>query len=570
MKARKITLTILAVAVAMIVTTAAAFACTGMYIGKDASAEGTVTIARSEDQSVGAVPKRFMVRAAANKAGRVFVDTGTGFKVKLPKKTFKHTYVPDVSYGDGEYPGSCMNEYGVAIIGTVSTSVSKAYRAVDPCTDYNNGIREAIVPALVACQSKTARHACEVTAKLLDEYGAAERNTLLYADKDEAWIFENYGGHSYCAYRMPADCVAVFGNHCMIGEFDPEDHENFIYSANLLDCLNAVETVKEESGKINICKTVSGSTRSEGNNHRNWTGVKTLAPSTEGIDTYDNDFFYPLCYKPDAKVSVLQLMDLFRDRFEGTAYDMEIEGNENYRPIGTVRQSQVHITQIYSDLPADTRCVQWLAMGNAEHSVFIPAFGGITDTHKAYKVDGAYKANSAYWKFKRCCSVAEMDRAHLSKGVKDFWKAQEVAMHDKIQKEIPKVKKQYKKGKKYGRKYVTNLSKKMTAEQLTNSDVIYNPLFYVFTSNVNDRPTRKTTFAQPVNLQAAAKAAGYTVKISKNQITLTKDGIKWGLHVNAAGVAMNGEYYDDLQYSVYKIGKTLYLPGNFADTLVAE
>ena len=102
-------------------------------------------------------------------------------------------------------------------------------------------------------------------------------------------------------------------------------------------------------------------------------------------------------YSPDKKVSVLEIMQLFRNRYEGTKYDMNLPENARRRPIGTVRSSDVHIIQNYVDLPQDSSNLQWLCIGNAEHSVFVPTFSGITDTHKAYHVDGtAYDAKSAY------------------------------------------------------------------------------------------------------------------------------------------------------------------------------
>ena len=39
--------------------------------------------------------------------------------------------------------------------GTVSTGVTEEYAAIDPCTEYENGLREAIIPAVVISQAKT-------------------------------------------------------------------------------------------------------------------------------------------------------------------------------------------------------------------------------------------------------------------------------------------------------------------------------------------------------------------------------------------------------------------------------
>ena len=47
---RKAKLIVVVTALAMVITTGGAFACTGVYIGKNVSKEGTTVIARSEDQ----------------------------------------------------------------------------------------------------------------------------------------------------------------------------------------------------------------------------------------------------------------------------------------------------------------------------------------------------------------------------------------------------------------------------------------------------------------------------------------------------------------------------------------
>lgn len=568
---KKLRLIVCTVILTLVATTAGAFACTGMYVGKDVSKDGTTIIARSEDQGGGAYNKMFKVQKRVTKAGRYLTDEGTGFKVKLPKTTYKYTYVPDSSdANDGQYFASCTNEYGVAVVGTVSTGVSEEYEALDPTTEYGNGLREAILPGLIACQSKTAKEAAQICAKLHDQYGAAEWNTLFFADQKEAWIFENYGGHSYCAMKLPTDKVAVFGNQIMIDWVDPADESgDYIYSKNLFENLDKLKNPVKKDGKYNLVESIDG-TRSEYSNMRNWEGIRVLA-GEEAAGEYSDETFYPLLFSPSDKVSVLDIMDLYRSRYEGTKYDMNVSGNEGRRPIGTTRSSDIHIIQTYSSLPAETCNLQWLCMGNAEHSVFVPAFSGITDTHSAYKVDGsAYQSTSAWWKYKRIATLAQADRQFLSVGTKDFWNDQEEAQYAQIQKEIAKVQKAYKKSKTAGRTYVTTLAKDMAQKQLNNSDVLYRALKYTATNNDNDRANnaRKAAFVKPVKLVSAAKAAGFTVKISGSKYTLTKDGVTYTLVKNSKGIHKDGVYADDMTYPVFKSHGTTYAPADFVESLL--
>lgn len=487
---RKAKLIIVVTALAMVITTGGAFACTGVYIGKNVSKEGTTVIARSEDQGTSNYEKMFKVQKRVTKAGRYMVDTGEGegLKVPLPKTTFKYTYVPDNSdEGDGSYPASCTNEYGLAVVGTVSSGYNSAYEKVDPYVSAGTGLREAILPALIACQCKTAKGAVAKLAALLDKYGSEEGNILFFADQNEAWIFEIYGGHEYCAQKMPADKVAVFGNQFMISGFDPTDTTNFVYSKNL------VQTLKDAGGEAkdgkydnNVIVTGDYSVTNY-STLRTWMGHKILSPSTSKAYN-EKQINYPLFFTPDENVSVTDVMNIYRNRYEGTDYDMSKSENASLRPIGVNTQSDVHIIQVYKDLPKDSCSVQWLCMGNAEYSLFIPSFSGITDTYKGYKVDSInYTSSSLYWDFKRIDSLAESDRTLLGKGVQSYWQSQEAAMLKKLPSQIKKVKAAYKKSKTSGRAYVTSLGKSTAATQVSNSNRMYKALMDAYINNQTDK-----------------------------------------------------------------------------------
>ena len=207
----KKTLRILSVLLAgtMLLSTSA-LACTGVYVGKDVSDQGTYLLARSEDQGQSDYNKMFLVQPRVdNVPGRFIEDTATGFKIPLPDTTWQYTYVPDYTRGDdGMYPGSCTNEYGVSITGTVSTSTCEKWEEADPFIE--PGLREAILPAAVAAVATSARNAVDVLLGYVDEYGSEEGNTVMICDQNEAWFVEIYSGHHYCAMKMPDDQVAVF------------------------------------------------------------------------------------------------------------------------------------------------------------------------------------------------------------------------------------------------------------------------------------------------------------------------------------------------------------------------
>ena len=593
----RIGIIVIAVMLAMLFTTAGAFACTNVYIGKDASADGTTIIARSEDQLASPYNKMFKVQPRVEKAGRVFTDTGTGSEFKLPELTYKYTYVPDSSdAGDGMYPACCTNEYGVAVVGTVTTEVSEEYAAQDPLVE-DGGLREAVLPAMIACQSKTAREAVEVIEKLIDEYGSAEYNTLLISDPEEAWFVEIYGGKTYCAMKMPADCVAVHGNQNMIGVVDDQNKGDYVFAPNLFETIEAAGNVVKEDGKYNLVKSITGY-RNEFANIRTWRGHALLSPSTlkhdekegGGIgewfhdlfedssdDSFDNDTYYPLFYKPDKKVSLQDVFGIYRDRYAGTEYDVTERTDPAIRPIGTNCSSDVHVVQTWSDMPKDACQLLWLCMGNAEHSIFVPSFSGITDTLDEYKVDGsAVQEDSAYWMFKRNCILAEQDRPGLSRGTIEFCQDCEQQEIARVQKQMKDVRNAYKKGKDEGRDYVTKLAKTEEKRQLTNSTILYKALLYASALNTTDNaPYMKddyehgigVNFAKPVAFVKAAESAGYQVTDKGGTILLSKDGTECTLTVGAGSVFIGGEYVNDMSYPIYKVDGTVYGPADFADSM---
>ena len=479
--------------------------CTGVYVGKAVSADGTTIIARSEDQGSGAYNKMFFVQEATDNSGGVIVDTGDGqnnYSVEIPKKTLKYTYLLDASDAeDGPYYASCMNECGVAIVGTVSTSVSEEYQQIDPVRGEGDGIREAILPGIVACQATSCLDAVQILARYIDQYGSQEWNTILLSDQNEAWIFEIYGGSTYAALRLPEDQMAVFGNQIMIGWVDLDETDGCLYSPNFKECLSQLTNpVVDENGHYHLAQTLAPGPRNAYSNLRTWRGHQLFAPASTG--DYSDDEFYSLLFTPENKVSVLDVMQLYGDRYEGTPYDMAIPGNEGNRPIGTMRQSDVHIIQTFDDLPVETCQLQWLTMGNAEHAIFVPAFSGITDTYEKYKIDNAESGvinDSYYYVCKAICSLAETDREFLSQGVKDYNLAQEQQMYDQIIAELPNIQAQFAESAEAGAQYVTDLATQTAAEQYQNAINVFNHLFYAQMDNLNDRANnaRKHPFVMP-------------------------------------------------------------------------
>lgn len=478
--------------------------CTSVFIGKDVSAEGTRILARSEDQ-VGTVhPKRFFVKEPSSQPGRRVKDTGEGrdLAFPLPDVTCKYTVVPDYTVlGDGDYCSVCINEYGLMISATMSlVNLPEEYLALDPLKEEGTALREANMCEPVICQARNCREAVRVLGDLMETYGSEESNAVLFMDKEEAWIFEIYGGTSWAAMRLPDDKVAAIGTLVMLEWVNLDNPgDDWYVSPNLKGILDRLPAqVVREDGAYNITDTIVPGQRTPLYTLRIWRLLQRMAPSKVG--DYDEDAHYPLLIEPDQRVSVLEVMKFFGDRLEGTGYDVDLlpwEEKKTRFPAGDTNQSAVHVIQTFEDLPDRCCQLQWLAMANAEYSVYVPAFSGISDTFEKYKTDAKEDGlidEGFYYLCKRIWALAVTDRDHLGKGVSRFQRAQEKKMFDQIMKELDPVREAYRVSDAEGDRYVTDLAARMAADQYDIQLDLYRRLFFRHMFNCDDFIEEKKNF----------------------------------------------------------------------------
>lgn len=568
---KKFRLAAIAMAFVLMFGTASSFACSAVYVGKDVSTDGSTIIARSEDQGTGAYNKMFLVvDRVENVKGRTHDDI-QGFSYPLPATTYKYTMVPDASdAGDGVYAGAATNEYGLSISATVSAYPRPEVEKVDPFVE--GGLREAALTGLLAATCKTPKEAIQKLAEIYKKYGSEEGNVILLANKDEAWNFEVYSGHLWAAKKLDTDKVAVFGNMFMIDEVEPVQSENFMFQEDLFKIADENKWTVKTNGKVNLAATF-GEKPEDYSNMRTWMGHKLLAPDTVG--DYETGRQYPFLYTPSHKVSALEVMDVLRSRFEGTRLDASLPGNEGLRVIGVERQSQIHVIQIKDSYPQEIGALQWLAMGNAEHSVFIPNFSGITDTYSAYKVDGmAYNPDGAYWKYKRICGLAEQDRNFFGKGVRDYWKLYETSLYDSMQNAEKTMIKYYGESPEKAKKYVTDLHMKLAAKGCKDADHLYDQLLLFMMDKNNGRANvRQTTaFVADIAVRDAAAAKGYTVSWAGKgkPLVLTKGADKYTFTIGEKKcyVTKNGKTAEvEMQFAPKLEKGTTYIPMDIVATM---
>lgn len=459
-----------------------AFACTGFYVGKDASANGTYMFGHTVDAWTTAQGNTIVVPRVENQPGRVFQQGSSG-AFPLPDTTYKYTATPFTS---GIFDGSVVNECGVGISAATTCYVTKEIAELDPATE--NGLSEQFMCALVGLCASTAREGVQVLADYIEMFGNAEQNCFVIADQNEAWYMETYTGHQWCAVKCPDDCVAVYGNNFMLQCVDPES-EDVMYSEALFSMPEEAGLAKyTEDGQFDLFATYSGGVVKDNNTMRTWYGHVLFAPSTAG--DFESGKIYELFYKPDELITLNDVFDMTRSRYEGTQYCPEDQEAYDYstRVIAIERQINIGVIEIYDDLPAEMAGTTWVCNSEAEHSVYLPVSSLTEDVAEAYdyvpEKDGADE-NLAHYCFKRLNALSKQDREWYGQGVRDYWKLVEEKLVASYPDVLAQAKALYETDPQAARDYMTAYTIENQQKALDDANAIFDELMWYIISCTN-------------------------------------------------------------------------------------
>lgn len=170
-----------------------------------------------------------------------------------------------------------------------------------------------------------------------DEAGEA----LTVADPDETWMFhilpDDTGSSAiWIAQRVPDDHITVVANQFVIQTFDLNDATNFLGSNNIEAIAQRAGLWNPAEGKLNFAKTFGTNRHAESFacTRRVWRVLTLAAPSllpqfspyTDGYATFgfgpDLSQPYPFSVKPDKPLTVQDIMNMNRDQYENTEFDM--------------------------------------------------------------------------------------------------------------------------------------------------------------------------------------------------------------------------------------------------------
>ncbi len=352
--------------------------CTTMIVGKNATKDGSVIVAHSDDDiddgriirvpslnmstrnvyydnaSLGLNPlynSTEIRRYIGKDRGNGYDTLNEGYAPSVPLGNIPGHNSSTYAYFDSSY--GIINEKGLMI--GECTCGAKCTPEPDP----NKRIFYSAELSRVALERCTkAREAVELIGSLILKYGYyGTGETLLLGDADEGWVMEmcayEVDGTSgiWVAQRVPDDEFFVAANEFRIrdiyknekdqkqliqlecGYFNSlsetgEERSDLIYSSNLFAACQKAGWIKEDEDSIDWLPTVSYGEYSHPyySLRRVWRAFSKVAPLLNLPAKVEDGYTraYPFSVKPEEKLSVLAIADIYRDSYEGTEFDQTI------------------------------------------------------------------------------------------------------------------------------------------------------------------------------------------------------------------------------------------------------
>jgi len=344
-----------------------------------------------------------------------------------------HTY----ALIEGQY--GMMNENQVAI-GESSTGAILVQPSI--ATGGTALMATGELTSIALERSKTAREAILIIGGLAEEYGfygpvydgtfwshLEAGDALTIIDKHEAWIFhicpDDTGTNAvWVAQRLPDDAMTVIANQFIIKEVDP-DSEDFLYSPNLWDVAHRTGLYKEgPNGLLHFSETYRWTWKDSPHytyaSRRMWNVFRLAKPSLQ-LTPYPDEALnaYPTWIVPDFPIDPKFILDVHRDYYFGTEFDMRqgvsagpyqnperFDFNASFdgstdaidwtlgfweRPIPMYRTSTTLFATPRKHLPDKVGAVMWLSQYNPANSVFAPLYVASSELPSIYTRGSLFK-----------------------------------------------------------------------------------------------------------------------------------------------------------------------------------
>ncbi len=424
--------------------------CTSIMVGKKATTDGSVITSHTCDG-------RYRTWVTVEKGQKFLNDTITSIykgllRTETPwdmRNVVKVGEIPQAretyTFFNSAYP--FMNEKQLAM---GETTITGANILFNPKGMFQ--VEELQRIALQRCT--TAREAIRLIGSLIKEYGYGDwGECITIADKNEVWQMEIFGegpnkiGGVWAAQRIPDDHVGVSANISRISVLNLKDPNYFMASDNIFD---VALRLKLWDGKEPFKFWKAYGNARKPFKIREFFILNKMAPSLKL--NFETDEL-PFSVKPDKKVSVHDVLALYRETYEGTEYDMtrnlryirkkynnkhEIvdtdtlvspianpwltgytrdllnflkEGTVNFqRTVAVSWCSYSHIIQLRNWLPDEIGGLAWFSVDNPAQSPRIPIFSGVTELPDYFNYCGqkCYRNDALLWQFRRANKLATL------------------------------------------------------------------------------------------------------------------------------------------------------------------
>lgn len=314
-------------------------------------------------------------------------------------------------------------------------------------------------------RARTAREAITVMTDLVETYGYnSTGETFSIADPNEAWIMEMIGpgpgGHGahWVALRIPDGYISCHANQARIGEFPLDDPDNCRYSKDVIKFAIDRGYYDPKAGRpfrycdaycpadVEILRSCAG---------RVWSMFRRCAPSQEFSADYQRGVPgaqpYPLWIKPDKKLSLADVIDIMRDHYEATPFDMtrgidagafgspyrwrplqwQIDSVRYTweRPISTQQTGFSFVAQVRSWLPDKIGGILWYGVDDTYCTCYFPLYCGITELPVSFTRGSLqeFSWESAWWIFNFVSNYANLRYSYMIKDIQAVQKELETS-----------------------------------------------------------------------------------------------------------------------------------------------
>lgn len=411
-----------------LMTSARAWACDAIVVGRLASADGSVLLGHNEENPLDRVLE---FRKIPRLKSAAKVDLGRGGQLDPVAETWAFLWSenPGLEFSDGY-----LNQQGVAIVSIQCRTREDDYDAMVARGEIRNGGIGYMMRRLVAQRASSAREGMELIGQLVEQFGYVHSGrTYAVADPQEAWVVEVVCGRRWVAQRVPDDAVVVLPARHVIGEINLADRANFRASPDLIDYAVKRGWYDPASGRpfnFRLAYQTPDRTTPDMRHFRGQevvTGKPGAWPPAEAL---------PFSVRANRRFSVAEVVAVLRDPGGITGFFNR-----------TTQEAAVF--QLRPGMPSEIGCVYWRTTGRPDISVLTPWHVGVTATPEIYGRHGDPQAltsleqhfqpraevfqpdeTRAWWKFKRLARVVDSAYAARIGGVQKTWLAMEQRLRE--------------------------------------------------------------------------------------------------------------------------------------------